>query len=175
MCVGLRGAARKTPRAGLDGRNRVGSASCLWGQCSLHDLPIRIPVGGTSGVGSEVTDHAESPMASILIAECIREICIALHDHRSFAINHPALYTHLGQDGGCEDSQHFSVLLSPAQWANPGRFARHDSIRLNRISMEAPSTADLPARPTHRLACVTGSPPARNSCCSVTQTFWTTN
>src|SRR5262245_5338755 len=45
------------------------------GQCSLHDLPIRAPVGGTSGVGSEVTDHAEPPMASILIAECIHEIC----------------------------------------------------------------------------------------------------
>ena len=92
----------------------------------------------------------------------VGSISIVLLEHRSFAINHPVLYTSPGpghgrrQDGGGEDGQQFPVLQSLAPGADPGRFTRHDSIRPDGISMEAPAAADLPVRPDRRLARAAG-------------------
>ncbi len=58
------------------------------------------------------------------------------------------------EDGGREDGQQLPVLLPLAKRADSRGFARHDSVRPDRVYLEAAAAADLPARPpARRLAC----------------------
>ena len=88
----------------------------------------------SQGVTLELPDRGACNLGRTALLE-VGRIRIVVLDQRSFAINHPVLYTHLGLEIAeakmvvRQNGQQFPIFRALAQRAHPRRFSRNDPIR----------------------------------------------